>query len=643
MQKRCFQELQDIRIQIKMLPQNTFLIRQTEKLESESSFINILCPQLINFVDESFFDKTIFINSSPGGGKTTLLKTFSPEVLLELRENHEKETYKDSFKLLKNLGVVDEKQVKLLSINVSCARENYSLIDDLYDDGKAVQIFFKLLSLRILRRTLEAVLKCNQLEYSELARITFKNIPEEWSVMIGKSQNGENLYEWALDEERTLCHSIEEMSVDMMISMLYNNLSILSMIGNGNILINGHPIKQKILVMFDDIHALSLKQRDMLRNVIFTLRPNLAIWMTQRLVALSKDEIFGNNGQIHREYSIVNINEYVQHDRSSFYKALKNVADRRVAICYKDECLEDKFEKELSKDLIKKLDSIREKICKKIEHLCEGTQNYSNLYEYLLEKEFPTELERVIAWQVLLILIERENKKGQCVLPFINIYEIDEYETELKKLKKDAEYLVRYNYQLPIYYGINDIFAISSNNVEQFLDFAGEIFEYRIALDYASKRKRGNLISQAEQEMILTKCAAEKWEDILRTFSRGPEIQTFISNIVKIGIEGLEDNTASYSGGTFTGVGIKKTDIKKESEKPQLNELMSLLKICIAYNLMSVQEIKHGKAENSTIYKVFYLNRWICVKFRLPLGYGGWKPLTLKRASELLNSNEGVE
>lgn len=623
-----------------MLPQNTFLIRQTEKLESESSFINILCPQLIGFVDESFFDKTIFINSSPGGGKTTLLKTFSPDVLSELRENHEKETYKDSFKLLSNLGVIDENRVKLLSINVSCARENYGLIDDLYDNGKAVQVFFQLLSLRILRRTLEAVLKCNQLDSNELNKITFKNIPEEWKVIVDKSHNGEKLYQWTLDEERTLCHSIEEMSIDIKTSMLYNNLSILSMIGNGNILLSGQPIEQKMLVMFDDIHALSAKQRELLRNVIFMLRPNLAIWMTQRSVALSKDEIFGNNGQIHREYTIVNINEYVQQDKPAFYKALKNVADRRVAICYKDEGLEDKLEKELSKESKKKLETIKTKICTKIDSFCKGNQNYTNLYDYLLEKEFSSELEGVIAWQVLLILIEREQKKDQYVWPFINIFGIEEYETEFKKLKKEAEYLVRYHYKLPIYYGMHDMQVISSNNVEQFLDFAGEIFEYRIALDYASKRKKGNLISQEEQEKVLTKCAEEKWEDILRTFSRGTEIQNFISNIAKIGIEGLEKNTASYSGGTFTGIGIKSSDIRKELEKSQLSDLMSLLKVCVAYNLLSVQDIKHGNAENDTVYKVFYLNRWICVKFRLPLGYGGWKALSIQSASALLDSNE---
>lgn len=623
-----------------MLPQNTFLIRQTEKLESESSFINILCPQLIGFVDESFFDKTVFINSSPGGGKSTLLKTFSPDVLLELRENNEKETYKDTFKLLRNLGVVDEEYIKLLSINVSCARENYGLIDDLYDNGKAVQIFFQLLSLRILRRTLEAVLKCNQLDSSELNRITFKNIPEEWKVIVNKNDTGEKLYQWTLDEERRLCHSIEEMSMDINTSMLYNNLSILSMIGNGNILLSGVPIIQKILVMFDDIHSLSIKQRDLLRNVIFTLRPNVAIWMTQRTIALSKDEIFGNNGQVHREYTIININERVQRDKPAFYKALKDVADRRVSISYKDEGLEDKLEKELTKESKKKLEAIRSKIQAKIDIYCKGNDNYTNVYDYLLKRHFSSDLESVTAWQVLLILIQREQKRAQYVWPFVSIFGIDEFEIEFKKLKKDAEYLVRYNYKLPMYYGMADMQVISSNNVEQFLDFAGEIFEFRIALDYASKKKRGVLISQENQDKILTKCAEEKWDDILRTFSRGTEIQTFIANVAKLGTDGLKKNTASYSGGTFTGIGIKSSDIKAELENEQLSDLMSVLKICVAYNLFSAQDIKHGIAENDTVYKVFYLNRWICVKFRLPLGYGGWKPLSLQKASLLLVSNE---
>lgn len=623
-----------------MLPQNTFLIRQTEKVESESSFINILCPQLIEFVSENFFYNTIFINSSPGGGKTTLLKTFSPEILLELKENNGKETYKDTFKLLSKLGVVDENDVKLLSINVSCARENYSLIDDLYENGKAVQVFFQLLSLRILRRLLEAVLKCNQLEDSDLKKISFKDVPEDWKTIIDKYCDGEQLYQWSLEEERSLCYSIEEMSTNIKSSVLYNNLAVLSLISNDNILLSGSPIKQKVLVMFDDIHALSVKQRDVLRNVIFTLRPKLAIWMTQRTVALSKEEIFGNNGQVHREYTIVNINECLQQDHHGFYRALKDVADRRVAVSYKDEGLEDKLQKELSKDSEKRLQTIFNKIKKKIDTYCRGNENYTNIYEYLLMREYSSIWEQVTAWQVFLIMIERERRKGQMRLPFYNVFRIDEYEAEFKRLKKEAEYLVKYHYNLPMYYGMKTLQIISSNNVEQFLDFAGEIFEYRIALDYAAKRKKIALISQEEQEKILIKCAEEKWNDILRTFSRGIEIQQFISSVAKLGTDGLENNTASYPGVTFTGIGIKSMDVEAELEKDQFSSLMGLLKICVAYNLFSVQDVWHGSAENSAVYKVFYLNRWICVKFRLPLGYGGWKNLSLEKAAELLGTYE---
>ena len=625
-----------------MLPQNTFLIRQTEKIESESSFINILCPQLIEFVDESFFDKTIFINSSPGGGKSTLLKTFSPEVLLELKENSGKENYRDAFELLSNLGVVDENKVKLLSVNISCARENYSLIDDLYENGKATQVFLQLLSLRILRKVLEAVLKCNQLEESDLKNITFKNIPEEWKMILEHYDNGEKLYQWTLSEERTLCTSIEEMSSDFKSSMLFNNLAILSLIGNENILLFGEPIKQKVLIMFDDFHSLSMKQREILRNAIFTRRANLAIWMTQRTVALTREEIFGNSGQIHREYMFININDCVLKDRHGFYRALKNVADRRVAISYKDECFEDKLEKDLSKESKKRLESIKNRVIKKVDAFCKGNENYTNICNYLLKREFDSLYESIVGWQVLLIMIERENKKPQYIWPFVSVFDEEQFESEFKKLRKNAEYLIKYKYNLPMYYGMNDLLAISTNNVEQFLDFAGEIFEFRIALDYSSKRKRTSLISQEDQERMIKKCAEEKWEDILRTFSRGGEIQRLITNIAELGIDGVKNNTASYSGGTFTGIGIKKSDIMVELDSERNSDLLSLLKICVAYNLLSVQDVKQGSAENGALYKVFYLNRWICVKFRLPLGYGGWKPLTIERAEKLLYESKEI-
>lgn len=621
-----------------MLPTNTFLIRQNERVISEGAFISILSPQLLGFLNESCFERTLFINSTPGGGKSTLLKTFSPEILLELKENHSKETYQETFDMLKRWNVIDEKDVKLVSMKIECARENYSLIDDLYDNGKAVAVFFELLSLRILRRILLGILQCNQLEEGDLEKIAFRSVPDEWAVLIQRYPTGKDIYQWALEREHNLCNSIEEMNTDVVVSMTFNNLSVLNLVSNDNILLLGKPIRQKILIIFDDVHALSHKQRRTLRTMLFELRPNLGVWLSQRMTALSAKDIFGTEGHIHREYEIINIDERIQNDKKGFYKALKDVSDRRVAMTYKDECLEDKLEKMFSKNTEKKLKDILAKIKGQVETLCNNNDNYTNLYQYLQNRDFQTDWESIVYWQALQIVIEREKKKSQMVFTFVSIYSIEKFLEEYNKVKKLAEYLVCYRYKLPIYYGMNTLYSLSSCNVEQFLDFAGTLFELRIALDFVSRKRKANLISQEEQEAAIIKCVEEKWEDITRTYSMGQQVQKFITNIANLGINHLKKNTVSYSGGTYTGFGVRKTELDKKLYENDTDSLIKMLKLCVVNNLLSCQEIKQGQA--GVVHKVFYLNRWLCVKFKLPLGYGGWKPLLLEDVAQLMQGEK---
>lgn len=48
----------------------------------------------------------------------------------------------------------------------------------------------------------------------------------------------------------------------------------------------------------------------------------------------------------------------------------------------------------------------------------------------------------------------------------------------------------------------------------------------------------------------------------------------------------------------------------------------------VAGNVLSVRVTKQGQAGSKKI--VFYLNRLLCVKFRLPLNYGGWQHLPVR-------------
>ena len=67
------------------------------------------------------------------------------------------------------------------------------------------------------------------------------------------------------------------------------------------------------------------------------------------------------------------------------------------------------------------------------------------------------------------------------------------------------------------------------------------------------------------------------------------------------------------------------------NEDPLYRPLMDVLRTCLAYNLIEKRITKQGK-ENQT-WEVFYLNRWICLRFSLPFSYGGFRH---KSPNELL-------
>jgi hypothetical protein len=51
--------------------------------------------------------------------------------------------------------------------------------------------------------------------------------------------------------------------------------------------------------------------------------------------------------------------------------------------------------------------------------------------------------------------------------------------------------------------------------------------------------------------------------------------------------------------------------------------LINVLSTCVAFNLLEIQSTNQGKKDQS--WDVYYLNRWLCIMFDLPLSYGGWR------------------
>jgi len=87
---------------------------------------------------------------------------------------------------------------------------------------------------------------------------------------------------------------------------------------------------------------------------------------------------------------------------------------------------------------------------------------------------------------------------------------------------------------------------------------------------------------------------------------------------------------APYAPGV-NGFGLDRALLRRVLAKRESDDKTALLRevltIAVAYNIFSVRPTKQGQVGSEKI--VFYLNRLLCVKYYLPLGFGGFQVLKI--------------
>lgn len=615
-----------------MLPRNPFNIAYAEMVDSSETFLALFDHTAISgntadnrpFISEEMFEQTVFFSSSPGGGKSSMFHFFSPDILNSVLQNRNQNI--DSFEYLQRLGVLTASEVHLLGVQVSCAR-NYEIIEDIYDTGIDIQLFFALLNVRILKETLKSILSLKKSDASGLQKITICNVPTELNAYFSTYWTGKEYYDWACEEERRLCASINNMEETQQIGFIHHYLSVIQLFEPDKIYFDGKPVANKVLFMLDDVHKLTQRQREALQNSLFTVRARVGVWLAQRSFALDENELLGQDGNIGRDYVTRKLEDQRdgQHAKT-FYKTLEAIADRRVKanalidISNYRSCVEDNIDWYSDKDNSKKLVAAYEKL-------------YEELKPFLPEDDLKsiTEeagdlFEKAIVLRSIKIFVDRQINNQQIAICDCFLGPLD---TDLEKIRNGnslrpiAEYYLCIESGLPFYYGMGKLFQLSFNNVYQFLRYCGEIFERRLAYKYEARRRRANTVPPVDQEKIITRVSKQYWDEIDVIYSRAKSIKTLISNIAHIGAVTRDVGAASYSGGTFTGIGIREHLYKKILFDKEYQNIKSILATCVSGNLLKIKQVKQGGKNEMAV--VFYLNRWMCVYFKLPLAYGGWK------------------
>lgn len=624
-------------------PRNPFRLRASEHIESEETYIRLFSPDVLDILkNDEIWDKPQIIRSAPGGGKTSLLRLFTPSALLTVYSLRTRDYSKDLFKCLKEIGAISEDGPQVLGIFLR-ASQSFATLDDLKIETNMKQrLFMSLLNARIVLVALQSALSlCRLLYPQDLHAIEIHpSDPNIQGFYPTLPCNGKILHEWALSLEKTVCDALDSFEPLKETSLPgHDSLISLKLLTSNSLRYNDKPIACRVLLALDDIHRLAFNQRSFILNEIISTRYPISIWMAERLEALEIDELLSSGSTQGRDYGrIITIEDHWRGGAGkSFEKVVSNAADRRardskdVELGSFADCLQDSLD---GTDWNHRFRDGAEVIAQRLEENAKSTDKYNEWISELKKFEGSSR-EKAIAWRTLEILIKRDQLKAQQSLFEFPLTKEELNERNSPGIKAAAEFFFCMEFKIPYYYSLSRLASMASSNIEQFLWLGGELFEESVS---AILLKHQGQLNPTDQEKIMKKTIKQKWKELPQQVKHGTEVCKFLEAAAKFASWETEKKNAPYAPGV-TGIAISMKDRgtlkdKKVLSKDQgLKRLSQVLTSCISQNLFEVKLYHKNKGQ---YWMLLYFNRMLCVHFGLPLGYGGWRPKSLKELSRWL-------
>lgn len=610
---------------------NPFTMRASEKIESAANFLRLYSPTILDALieknkNDKLWENVVFIHSSPGAGKTSLLRVFEPLSLKTLFNSKSSSEYKEIYGKLRELDVINEEKIELLGVTLICTR-NYEVLEDLdVSSGQKIRFFFSLLNARVILSTLRSILQLHNKTFPEgLTDISFTyNNETNYFLNLIVPCNGKELYDWASNIERKIYTAIDSfMPLSEVTPDGHDELFAFSVLKPENFRVDNQVAFSKILFMLDDTHKLSFTQRQKLEKYILERRGNFNIWISERLEALDPKENLGSFQE--RDYEEVNLERFWDNREAKLKQILLNVADKRASLSSEEvnsfqEYIETNLNEEAFKnDFLEVIESTSTEILK----ITTQTNKFDEWIKYFSDfKGNP--LERALLLKKIEILIARHLNKNQ--LSFDFPYTQDELIEKLKlDLEAPAKLFLSKEKKIPYYHGLSTLINLSSNNIEQFLSFSSDLYEEMLSNKIAGKEIT---ISSLNQEKIIMGMVEKKWNELPKLIPYSKEVIKFLNELGDFSRKQTFQKNAPYGSGV-NGFSIKeKKELRLITEdewikNPIYEPLINVISTCVSYNLLELKKTKQG--EKGQIWDVFYLNRWLCVRYDLPLSYGGFR------------------
>ena len=459
-------------------------------------------------------------------------------------------------------------------------------------------------------------------------------------------QGGAEIWEAAsiADREvRNLLDSVLPVSIEGIGG--HGGLYSLRALGGADLLIDSEGMDAAPFVLLDDGQDLASMQRDALLDALTDRDLTIPRWYTERYSALAPGEVVGDGEPgrgyipLHLERATREMGGQVRRGRRvrPFESMLLDVADRRAQkplVEYGDET-ETGFSEFLEVEDHDLLSDGQEAdvvsvLRQRVVALAGGRQRYD---EWLHKAEELAGYQAALRWRELEIVIARDRDRKQLELLDLRLAEDELREHSDAAIREAAALFLRKEFRIPYYFGPQRLARLASQNIEQFLNLSGNMFEEMLALITLRRRP---WLSAVNQDRIVRRTSDRLWASIPQRRAYGRDIQHLLLRVATIAQRETYRPKASYAPGV-TGVALSMRDrarILDPSVRARIaggDELFRSLAGAIGHNFLAAELDRAVKGDR---WMVMYLNRLLCARFDLPVGYGGFRHVTLEELGE---------
>ena len=611
-----------------MAPRNLFRVRTTESID-DAAFLQLFGTAALDiFEPQEIWSRMQIIRSSRGGGKTSVLRIFSPKTLNAVK--NQSGNLKPLADKLVELGALSEtRAVNVLGVRLSLVG-SYQLLENIgLDPPRSQMLFFALLSSKIVMSALRSVCELKNADLQDgLRRIRVGRPDDSVRGCVPVPCDGTKLYEWADGIEGRVYSIMEGQDGSYEGMSGYETLSVVRLIQHPNLSYDGECAAPKTLLMLDDVDKITPAQRKDLSRALTDLRVPL-VWMAERLEALKPKDLLAVNGTEGREWRAPILEKFWADStrRAKFARLLEAIADSRAGMqpgTFRNAFGDiDQSDLRCEKAAAQEHERLHAKFGDKSAYRDWFTMTQGGDY---------THADRAVRWKLLDIVIERmERRKQTTILPDA-AWAQDEFQPPADT-KHVADFHIRRNHGIPYYHGFDNLTKLASYNILQFLGLASDFFD---EMTNARTAGQPDEISPERQERILEKAAELHWDDACRAV-QDPGFENFIESVVRLCERETGLPNAPYNG--VTGIAISERNMKRLQNVPydgtraRDERLARILSHCFAHNILE-PKVDSLQGAHGTKHLVMYLNRLLCVRYKLPLQYGGWRTRSLEELDE---------